>query len=145
MGFLWLVEAHLSRWRPRPSRPQGQPQIAWSVPSRVAVLCSHLLPCILPELTCPRDRAMGSSGSLPPPTEGRRAIQGQPWGLSLLSDRQEEGVGWRGSRAPAAPAPDLLLWVLVEGRKLEDPPYLPQPQSVEARGQRGRREGRRTT
>lgn len=43
MGFLWLVEARLSRWRTGPSWPQGQPQIAWSVPNRVAFLCSRRL------------------------------------------------------------------------------------------------------
>ena len=78
MGFFWFVEAHLSRWRTRPGRPQGQPQIARSVPNRVAVIYRRLLCCIFPELACPRDRAMGSSGSLPPPTEGRKEIQSQP-------------------------------------------------------------------
>lgn len=46
--------------------PQGLPQIAWPVPSRLAVLCSRLLTGVLPELACPRDQAMWSLGSLPP-------------------------------------------------------------------------------
>nr|CAI9710322.1 unnamed protein product [Rangifer tarandus platyrhynchus] len=42
---------------------------------------------------------MGSSGSLPPPTEGRKEIQGHPWGLYVPSDRQEGGT-----RRPRGPA-----------------------------------------
>ena len=66
---------------------------------------------------------MGSSGSLPPPTEGRKEIQGHPWGLYVPSDRQEGGVGWQGTEPP------------------EDPPDLPQPQSTEARGTKGKKRG----
>lgn len=64
MGFFWLVEAHLSRWRTRPSQPQDQPQMARSVPNRVPSLYLHFTFCVLPELvqeTKPRGLLFSSS------------------------------------------------------------------------------------
>lgn len=71
--------------------------------------------------------------------EGRREIQGQPWGLYLPSEGQKGGVGWQGSLP--SPPPGLLVRVLVGGGKPRtDPSSLYQSVRPGDKGE-GEREG----